>query len=74
MHDVHTIVTDRFRGRTFNRRENSIGGMLWPRRLSTGSHPRRNPPSGPPPVIVSSTAGMTMLSVLNIQPVRMMTW
>jgi hypothetical protein len=44
----------------------SIGGMLWPNRFSIGKHPRNHPA----PPITSKTAGMMILSVLKIQPVR----
>jgi hypothetical protein len=42
------------------------GGTLCPMRPSMGKQPRSHP--GPP--MMSRTAGMTMLSVLKIQPIR----
>ena len=54
----------RLRARTWG--ANSKGGRLWPQRLMSGSQLRN---TAPPP-IRSSTAGITMLSVLKIQPQR----
>ena len=43
-----------------------MGGMLWPKRFSSGSQPRTQPA----PASKSRAAGIMMLSVLKIQPVR----
>ena len=60
-------TTDHFLiGSSFNRLAYSTGGTLNPNRCSTGKQPRS---TGPPPM-KSKNAGITMLSVLKIQPIR----
>ena len=59
-------TADLLRGICLSCLANSTGGMLKPKRFKTGSSPRMTllPP------IASRKAGMMMLSVLKIQPIR----
>ena len=66
--DIRPVVTNTanfFRGNSLIRRARSSGGTLWPKRFNIGRHPLTQPA----PEIVSTTAGMMILSVLKIQPV-----
>src|SRR6185436_12510674 len=66
-----------FRGMILMRRDIISGGTLWPKRLSSGRAPRIQARAhlGVPRAFSneSSTAGMMLLSVLKIQPVRIRT-